>query len=168
MTRINSSSSAPENLDGSNLSIAVVCARFNDHIVSELLAGARRGLSRCQVPDSAVEVVWVPGAFEIPLAAITLAGSGAYDAVIALGAVIRGDTAHFEFVAGECARGLQNAQLETGVPVMFGVLTVDTNEQAVVRSGPGIDNKGDEAAVGAVEMALLINQIEDNYPDLDS
>jgi 6,7-dimethyl-8-ribityllumazine synthase len=99
---------------------------------------------------------WVPGAFEIPLAAITLADSGNFDAVITLGAVIRGDTAHFEFVAGECARGIQNVQLETGVPVMFGVLTVDNNQQAVDRSGPGIDNKGDEAAVGAVEMALLL------------
>jgi len=108
--------------------------------------------------------VWVPGAFEIPLAAITMAGSGNYDAIITLGAVIRGDTAHFEFVAGECARGIQNAQLETGIPVMFGVLTVDTNQQAIDRSGPGIDNKGDEAAVGAVEMGLLINAIEATYP----
>jgi 6,7-dimethyl-8-ribityllumazine synthase len=87
--------------------------------------------------------------------------------VITLGAVIRGDTAHFEFVAGECARGIQNAQLETGVPVMFGVLTVDNNQQAVDRSGPGIDNKGDEAAVGAVEMALLVNQIKSTYPTIE-
>ena len=134
MTRINSSQVTPQELDGSNLAIAIVCARFNDHIVSELLAGARRGLARCRVPDSAIEVVWVPGAFEIPLAAVSLAGSGAYDAVITLGAVIRGDTAHFEFVAGECARGIQ---------------------------------KGDEAAVGAVEMGLLINQIAETYPNLD-
>lgn len=167
MTRINSSQLTPQDLDGSGLSIAIVCARFNDHIVSELLAGARRGLTRCRVPDSSIEVVWVPGAFEIPLAAITLAGSGAYDAVITLGAVIRGDTAHFEFVAGECARGIQNAQLESGIPIMFGVLTVDTNEQAIVRSGPGIDNKGDEAAVGAVEMGLLVNQIGEMYPHID-
>jgi 6,7-dimethyl-8-ribityllumazine synthase len=167
MTRINSSQVTPQELDGSNLTIAIVSARFNDHIVSELLAGARRGLARCRVPDSAIEVVWVPGAFEIPLAAVSLAGSGSYDAVITLGAVIRGDTAHFEFVAGECARGIQNAQLETGVPIMFGVLTVDTNMQAVERSGPGIDNKGDEAAVGAVEMGLLINQIAETYPNLD-
>jgi 6,7-dimethyl-8-ribityllumazine synthase len=87
--------------------------------------------------------------------------------VITLGAVIRGDTAHFEFVAGECARGIQNAQLETGVPVMFGVLTVDNNQQAVDRSGPGIDNKGDEAAVGAIEMALLVNQIKSTYPTVE-
>ncbi len=164
MTRIKSSQTMPESFDGAALSIGIVCARFNDHIVTELLAGARRGLDRCRVKDANVDVVWVPGAFEIPLAAITMAGSGNYDAIITLGAVIRGDTAHFEFVAGECARGIQNAQLETGIPIMFGVLTVDTNQQAVDRSGPGIDNKGDEAAVGAVEMGLLINAIEETYP----
>lgn len=144
-----------------------MCARFNDHIVSELLAGALRGLQRCKVDSKNIETVWVPGAFEIPLAAITLADSGNFDAVITLGAVIRGDTAHFEFVAGECARGIQNAQLETGIPVMFGVLTVDNNQQAIDRSGPGVDNKGDEAAVGAVEMALLVNQIKSTYPTLE-
>lgn len=165
MSRIQSSRVAPESLDGSGLSIGIVCARFNDHIVSALLDGARRGLQRCQVSDAEIDVVWVPGAFEIPLAAMSLAGSGNYDAVIALGAVIRGDTAHFEFVAGECARGIQDAQLETGVPIMFGVLTVDTNQQAVDRSGPGEDNKGDEAALGAVEMALLLNRIAATYTD---
>jgi 6,7-dimethyl-8-ribityllumazine synthase len=164
MTRIHSSQTMPESFDGSKLSIGIVCARFNDHIVTELLAGARRGLERCRVKNDNIDVVWVPGAFEIPLAAVTMAGSGNYDAIITLGAVIRGDTAHFEFVAGECARGIQNAQLETGIPVMFGVLTVDTNQQAIDRSGPGIDNKGDEAAVGAVEMGLLINAIEATYP----
>jgi len=167
MTRISSSKTAPDSFDGSELNIGIVCARFNDHIVSELLAGALRGLKRCKVDSTNIETVWVPGAFEIPLAAITLADSGNFDAVITLGAVIRGDTAHFEFVAGECARGIQNAQLETGVPVMFGVLTVDNNQQAVDRSGPGIDNKGDEAAVGAVEMALLVNQIKSTYPTVE-
>ena len=152
---------------GATMRIGIVCSRFNEFIVTALLDGARRGLSHCGVAEHNVTVAWVPGAFEIPLAAISLAGSGAYDAVITLGAVIRGDTAHFEFVAGECARGIQNAQLETGVPIMFGVLTVDTNEQAIERSGPGIDNKGDEAAVGAVEMGLLINQIAETYPNLD-
>jgi len=165
MTRIQSSRTAPESLDGSGLSIGIVCARFNDHIVSNLLAGAQRGLTRCRVEESNIDIVWVPGAFEIPLAAIALAGSENYDAVIALGAVIRGDTAHFEFVAGECARGIQDAQLVSGVPIMFGVLTVDTNQQAVDRSGPGEDNKGDEAAMGAVEMALLINRIGATYSD---
>jgi len=165
MTRIQSSQTMPEFFDGSALRVGVVCGRFNDHITTALLDGARRGLTRCRVADTNVDVVWVPGAFEVPLAAITMAGSGNYDAVITLGAVIRGETAHFDFVAGECARGIQNAQLETGVPIMFGVLTVDTNQQALDRSGPGHDNKGDEAAVGAVEMALLINQINAIYPD---
>lgn len=163
MTRIQSSRTPPESLDGSSLSVGIVCSRFNDHIVGDLLAGAQRGLKRCQVKESKIDVVWVPGAFEIPLAAMAMAGSENYDAVIALGAVIRGDTAHFEFVAGECARGIQDAQLGTGVPIMFGVLTVDSNQQAIDRSGPGEDNKGDEAALGAIEMALLINRIEATY-----
>ena len=157
MTRINSQQS-PTAFDGSQLRVGVVCGRFNDHITTALLDGARRGLERCQVSSESIDVVWVPGAFEVPLAAITMARTGDYDAVITLGAVVRGDTAHFDFVAGECARGIQNAQLETGVPIMFGVLTVDTNQQAIDRSGPGHDNKGDEAAVGAVEMALLVQQ----------
>ena len=157
MTRINSQQS-PTSFDGSSLRIGIVCGRFNDHITTALLHGAHRGLERCRVNADAIDVVWVPGAFEVPLAAITMARTGDYDAIITLGAVIRGDTAHFDFVAGECARGIQNAQLETGVPIMFGVLTVDTNQQAIDRSGPGHDNKGDEAAVGAVEMALLVQQ----------
>ena len=166
MTRAGSSGAMPE-LNGKGLRIGIVSARFNDHIVTALRDGALRGLERCGVADNDIVEHWVPGAFEIPLAAITLADSGNFDAVITLGAVIRGDTAHFEFVAGECARGIQNAQLETGVPVMFGVLTVDNNQQAVDRSGPGIDNKGDEAAVGAVEMALLVNQIKSTYPTVE-
>ncbi len=161
MTRIHSQQN-PSSFDGSELSIGIVCGRFNDHITTALLDGAKRGLERCQVNPDNIDVVWVPGAFEVPLAAITLARTGNYDAIVTLGAVIRGDTAHFDFVAGECARGIQDAQLETGVPIMFGVLTVDTNQQAIDRSGPGHDNKGDEAAVGAVEMALLVNQINDS------
>jgi len=160
MTRLNDGSGL--SFDGSGLSIAIVCARFNDHIGKELLAGAYRGLERCQVARDRIDEVWVPGAFEVPLAAAALARSGKYDAVITLGAVIRGETAHFDFVAGECARGIQTAQIDTGVPIMFGVLTVDTNQQALDRSGPGVDNKGDEAAVGAVEMALLVNGINDS------
>lgn len=153
MTRLSGSAA---DLDGKGLRIAIVCARFNDHIGLELLAGARRGLDRLGTTDIVEE--WVPGAFEVPLAAKVLAQSGRFDAVVTLGAVIRGETAHFEFVAGECARGIQQAQLDTGVPIMFGVLTVDTEQQARDRSGPGIDNKGDEAAVGAVEMALLVKR----------
>lgn len=155
MTRAGSSSALPD-LDGSGLRIAVIGARFNDHIVTKLRDGALRGLERLGVADSDVMEAWVPGAFELPLAAKALAETGKVDAVVCLGTVIRGDTPHFDYVCAEAARGLQDAQMSTGVPVMFGVLTVNTEQQALDRSGPGIDNKGDEAAVGAVEMALLL------------
>jgi 6,7-dimethyl-8-ribityllumazine synthase len=155
MTRTGSSSALPD-LDGSGLRIAVIGARFNDHIVTKLRDGALRGLGRLGVADSDVMEAWVPGAFELPLAAKALAETGKVDAVVCLGTVIRGDTPHFDYVCAEAARGLQDAQMSTGVPVMFGVLTVNTEQQALDRSGPGIDNKGDEAAVGAVEMALLL------------
>lgn len=155
MTRAGSSSALPE-LDGSGLRIAVIGARFNDHIVTKLRDGALRGLERLGVADNDITEAWVPGAFELPLAAKVLAATGKVDAVICLGTVIRGDTPHFDYVCNEAARGLQDAQLATGVPVMFGVLTVNTEQQALDRSGPGTDNKGDEAAVGAVEMALLL------------
>ena len=155
MTRAGSSSALPD-LDGSGLRIAVIGARFNDHIVTKLRDGALRGLERLGVADSDITEAWVPGAFELPLAAKALAATGKVDAVVCLGTVIRGDTPHFDYVCAEAARGLQDAQMSTGVPVMFGVLTVNTEQQALDRSGPGIDNKGDEAAVGAVEMALLL------------
>ena len=155
MTRAGSSSSLPD-LDGTGLRVAIIGARFNDHIVTHLRDGALRGLERLGVADSDVMEAWVPGAFELPLAAQALAQTGKVDAVICLGTVIKGDTPHFEYVCNEAARGIQNAQLSTGIPIMFGVLTVNTEQQAIDRSGPGIDNKGDEAAVGAVEMALLL------------
>lgn len=155
MTRAGSSSALPD-LDGSGLRIAIIGARFNDHIVTQLRDGALRGLERLKVSDGDILESWVPGAFELPLAAKALAETGKVDAVICLGTVIRGDTPHFDYVCNEAARGIQDAQLATGVPVMFGVLTVNTEQQALDRSGPGIDNKGDEAAVGAVEMALLL------------
>ena len=155
MTRAGSSSQMPD-LDGSGLRIAIIGARFNDHIVVPLRDGALRGLERLGVADNDIMEAWVPGAFELPLAAKALAETGKVDAIICLGTVIRGDTPHFDYVCGEAARGIQDAQLSTGVPVMFGVLTVNTEQQAIDRSGPGIDNKGDEAAVGAVEMALLL------------
>lgn len=155
MTRAGSSSALPD-LDGSGLRIAIIGARFNDHIVTKLRDGALRGLARLGVADADITEAWVPGAFELPLAAKALAETGRVDAVVCLGTVIRGDTPHFDYVCNEAARGLQDAQLSTGVPVMFGVLTVNTEQQALDRSGPGIDNKGDEAAVGAVEMALLL------------
>ena len=136
--------------------VAIIGARFNDHIVTNLRDGALRGLERLGVADSDIMESWVPGAFELPLAAKVLAETGKVDAIICLGTVIKGDTPHFDYVCGEAARGIQDAQLATGIPVMFGVLTVNTEQQAIDRSGPGIDNKGDEAAVGAVEMALLV------------
>lgn len=155
MTRAGSSSAIPD-LDGEGLRVAIIGARFNDHIVTNLRDGALRGLERLGVADSDIMESWVPGAFELPLAAKVLAETGKVDAIICLGTVIKGDTPHFDYVCGEAARGIQDAQLATGIPVMFGVLTVNTEQQAIDRSGPGIDNKGDEAAVGAVEMALLV------------
>jgi 6,7-dimethyl-8-ribityllumazine synthase len=155
MTRAGSSSAMPD-LDGKGLRIAIIGARFNDHIVTKLRDGALRGLERLGVADNDIMESWVPGAFELPLAAKVLAQTGKVDAIICLGTVIKGDTPHFDYVCGEAARGIQDAQLATGIPVMFGVLTVNTEQQAIDRSGPGIDNKGDEAAVGAVEMALLV------------
>jgi 6,7-dimethyl-8-ribityllumazine synthase len=155
MTRAGSSSAIPD-LDGKGLRIAIIGARFNDHIVTNLRDGALRGLERLGVADNDIMESWVPGAFELPLAAKVLAETGKVDAIICLGTVIKGDTPHFDYVCGEAARGIQDAQLATGIPVMFGVLTVNTEQQAIGRSGPGIDNKGDEAAVGAVEMALLV------------
>lgn len=159
MTRAGSSSQMPE-LNGAGLRIAIIGARFNDHIVVPLRDGALRGLERVGVADSDITEAWVPGAFELPLAAQALAETGKVDAIICLGTVIRGDTPHFDYVCGEAARGIQDAQLNTGIPVMFGVLTVNTEQQAIDRSGPGIDNKGDEAAVGAVEMALLLKKFK--------
>jgi 6,7-dimethyl-8-ribityllumazine synthase len=142
-------------LDGKGMRIGIVCSRFNTSTVEALLAGARRGLKRHGVRTKDVTTVWVPGAFEVPLIAKQMAASSRYDAVVTLGAVIRGDTPHFEYVCGPCADGVMRAQLDTGVPVMFGVLTVNTQQQADERSGKGPDNKGDEAAVGAIEVALL-------------
>lgn len=146
-------------LDGSGLRIGIVCSRFNEFVVESLLAGAARGLRRHGVADDAVDVAWVPGAFEIPLAAQEMASSGRYDAVVTLGAVIRGATAHFEYVAGPCASAISSIQVATGVPVSFGVLTVDTIEQAIERAGTKAGNKGEEAAVGAIEMARLLQRL---------
>ena len=158
MTRAGSSGAMPE-LNGKGLRIGIVSARFNDHIVTALRDGALRGLERCGVADNDIVEHWVPGAFEVPLAAKVLAETGTVDAIICLGTVIRGDTPHFEYVCEAATRGGQEAQMSTGVPVMFGVLTLNTEQQAIDRSGPGIDNKGDEAALGAVEMALLLKTI---------
>jgi 6,7-dimethyl-8-ribityllumazine synthase len=139
--------------DGSGLRLGVVCGRFNDAITLRLLDGARRGAAEVGVAPEALVVEWVPGAFEIPFAARKLAASGRLDAVVCLGAVIRGETSHYDFVAGECARGIQDVQLATGVPVLFGVLTTEDLAQAEARSaGPGEHNVGEECVRTAVEM----------------
>ncbi|MEI6629416.1 MAG: 6,7-dimethyl-8-ribityllumazine synthase [Actinomycetota bacterium] len=160
MTRTGASASPPD-VNGAGIRVGIIAARFNDHIVVALRDGALRALARVGVADSDIIEIWVPGAFEVPLAALTLAESAKVDAVICLGAVIRGDTAHFDFVAGQAARGIQDAQLTTGIPIMFGVLTVENEQQAIDRSGPGLDNKGDEAALGAVEMVHILRRLLD-------
>ena len=143
----------------SGRSVAIVAARFNDLIVASLLKGAReRWIERGGASEELL-VVRVPGAFELPVVARRLAGSGRYDAIVALGCVIRGDTPHFEYVAGECARGLQLVSLETGVPVIFGVLTVDDREQARDRLGGHEGHKGEEAASTAIEMVSLLRTL---------
>jgi len=136
--------------------ICIVAARFNDEIVSSLLRGALGALERQGVAERATEVIRVPGAFEIPLAVQTAASEGMVDGIVALGAVIRGQTPHFDFVCGECLRGLSMLSLQFSVPIGMGVLTVDTVEQAVARSGDDEDNKGAEAALAALEMAALL------------
>jgi 6,7-dimethyl-8-ribityllumazine synthase len=135
---------------------AIVAARFNQFIVEQLLAGCLDGLKRHGVADDAVDVAWVPGSFEIPLVAQRLAASKKYAAIVCLGAVIRGDTSHFDHVAGEAAKGIGQASLTTGVPVVFGVLTCDTLEQAINRAGAKSGNKGFEAAMSAIEMVNLM------------
>jgi 6,7-dimethyl-8-ribityllumazine synthase len=146
-------------LRGDGLRVALVCGRFNDFITERLVAGARDGLIRHGVDEASITEAWAPGAFELPLVAKRLAASGEFDAVICLGAVIRGATGHYDFVAGNCASGIQQAQLETGVPVIFGVLTTDTIEQAIERAGTKAGNKGFEAASTAIEMADLLRQL---------
>src|SRR3954453_11352902 len=147
------------NLRGDGLRVALVCARFNDLITERLLSGARDELVRHGVDEGSITAVWAPGAFELPLVAKRLASSGEYDAVICLGAVIRGATGHYDFAAGNRASGIQQAQMETGIPVIFGVLTTDTIEQAIERAGTKAGNKGFEAASTAIEMADLLRQL---------
>ena len=141
------------------LRVGIVCSRFNEFIVQALLDGAHRGLEKCGVDANNVDVAWVPGAYEIPVAARAMALSGRYEVLVTLGAVIRGETAHFEYVAGPVADSIAQIQLETGMPIGFAVLTVENVEQAVERSGPGAGNKGEEAAVGAIEMANVLKAL---------
>ena len=141
-----------------SLKIGIVCSRFNEFVVNALLDGAMRALAKHGVKDKNIEVFWVPGAYEIPVMAKLMAVSQKYDALVALGAVIRGETAHFEYVAGPCAEGLMQVQLETLVPVGFGVLTVENVEQAAARSRPDDTNKGFEAAEVAIEMVATMRR----------
>lgn len=144
----------------SNVKIGIVVARFNDFITSKLLGGAIDGLKRHDVPEDNIDVAWVPGAFEIPLIASKMAKSGKYDAVLCLGAVIRGATSHYDYVCSEVSKGIAQVSLKSEIPVMFGVLTTDNIEQAIERAGSKAGNKGFECATGAIEMINLIREIE--------
>ena len=147
------------NLIGSDLKIGIVTGRFNDFITSRLLDGAVDGLVRHGVGKENIDTAWVPGAFELPLVAKKMAETKKYDAVIALGTVIRGATTHYDYVCSEAAKGIAQAGMSTGVPVIFGVLTTETIEQAIERAGTKAGNKGYEAAVSAIEMANLLRTI---------
>ena len=146
-------------LIGTGLKVAIVVARFNEFINSKLLSGAEDALKRHGVEEDHVSVVWVPGAFEIPLTALKLAQTKEYDTVITLGSVIRGATPHFDYVSSEVAKGVAQASMQTGVPISFGVLTTDTIEQAIERAGTKAGNKGYDAAVTAIEIADLYRKI---------
>ena len=143
-----------------DIRVGIVAARFNEFIVSKLLSGCEDVLVRHGVREEDIAVAWVPGAFEIPLIASKMAKSGKYDAVIALGAVIRGSTNHYDYVCSEVSKGVANVALASDVPVMFGVLTTDTIEQAIERAGTKAGNKGAECAQGAIEMVHLIRELE--------
>lgn len=147
------------NLIGTGLKVGIVASRFNELLSSRLLAGAMDALTRHGIAEEDVDMAWVPGAFEIPFVARKMADSARYDAVIALGVVIRGGTPHFEYVAAEVAKGVAAASLASGVPVMFGIITADTIEQAVERAGTKSGNKGWAAAEGAIEMANLLRSM---------
>ena len=145
--------------DGSGKRVGVIAARFNEMVTGKLVEGAVEGLKKHGVDEDRIDVAWVPGAFELPLVAKRLARTERYDALICLGAVIRGETAHFELVAGQAAAGIREAADATGVPVAFGVLTTETLEQALDRSGGKHGNKGWDAAAAAIEMASLLEQL---------
>ena len=140
--------------------IGIVAARFNEFITSKLLSGAVDGLLRHGVKEKYIHVAWVPGAFEIPLIASKMAKSGKYDGVICLGAVIRGATSHYDYVCNEVSKGIAAVSLESGVPVMFGILTTENIEQAIERAGTKSGNKGYDCALGVIEMVNLIREIE--------
>ena len=145
--------------DGSELRLAVVTARWNDHLTGRLLEGARRAYQHCQIPVSSVTEVWAPGSFELPIVCYQLANSGSFDAVIAIGVVVRGETTHYDIVSEAAAVGVREAAASTGVPVIFGVLTTENEDQVLARAADDDTNKGFEAVVTAVEMATLLAKL---------
>ena len=144
------------------INVGIVASRFNEFITSKLLGGALDALRRHGVSEESIQIAWVPGAFEMPLIASKMADSGKYDAIICLGAVIRGSTTHYDYVCSEVSKGIAAVSLKSGIPVMFGVLTTENIEQAIERAGTKAGNKGYDAAVGAIEMVSLIRDIESN------
>lgn len=147
------------NYTGKGLKIGIVASRFNEFITSKLIGGAMDVLRRHETQEDDITIAWVPGAFEIPQVAKAMAESGKYDAVICLGAVIRGATTHYDYVCNEAAKGIAQAGMQTGVPIMFGVLTTENIEQAIERAGTKAGNKGADCAMGALEMVNLLKQI---------
>jgi 6,7-dimethyl-8-ribityllumazine synthase len=147
-------------LDGQGLRVGIIVSEFNEAITSRLLQGAREALKRHGVKEDAITITWVPGSMELPLAARRMAGVGLWDALVALGCVIKGETAHFDFVAGEAARGIADVARDTGLPVAFGVLTPNTMDQALARAGGAMGNRGYDAAEAAIKMARLNVQID--------
>ena len=143
-----------------DIKVGIIVARFNEFITSKLLSGALDTITRHEVNEENIQVAWVPGAFEIPLIASKMAESGEYDAVICLGAVIRGSTSHYDYVCNEVSKGIASVSLKSGIPVMFGVLTTENIEQAIERAGSKAGNKGSECAEGAIEMVNLIREIQ--------
>lgn len=150
------------NLVGTNLKIGIVVARFNEFITSKLLGGAVDALQRHGVQEDNIDIAWVPGAFEIPLVAQKMVANSDYDAVVTLGTVIRGSTPHFDYVCSEAAKGVSNASLQSGKPVIFGVLTTETIEQAIERAGTKAGNKGADAAIAAIETANLVKEFNNS------
>ena len=142
-----------------SMKVGIVAARFNEFIVSKLIGGARDGLLRHDVSEDDIDLAWVPGAFEIPVVAKKMAESKKYDAIICLGAVIRGSTSHYDYVCAEVSKGVAQVSMNAGIPVMFGILTTDTIEQAIERAGTKAGNKGYECALGAIEMVNLLKEI---------
>jgi 6,7-dimethyl-8-ribityllumazine synthase len=153
------SDSAPQKLDAAGLRFALIVSRFNSAITDRLFQGARESLQQSGAKNEDIQTFYVPGAFELPLAAKQLAQTGEFDALIAIGCVIRGETSHYDYVCSESARGLQSAQLETGVPMIFCVLTCENQEQALARAGGAHGNKGHDSGLAAIEMAQLSNKL---------